>query len=596
VTIEAPDRNRVALLKVVGKLAPGVSLEGAHAQLETLRKRTALQHPRYPGNRMRLQLSPLQDRLVAGSDVALGILLGAVACVLLIACANIANLLLGRSSARYREIAIRAAVGAGRARILRQLMVEGLLFAVIGSAAGLLLARWALDAIIGLLPYALPRLAESTIDHRVLTYTLLATCVTAFVFGLAPALAMFRTNVHEALRDASRGAAGRPTSPRIGRVLVAVQLALAVVLLTGAGLLVKSFLQMHAHPPGFDPAQVLVLKVQLSGPKYGPETAQHAYVDEFLRRAQTIPGVVAASLSTHGDHITVARREGAPPLPPDELMQRSVLVNSTSAAFPRAIGLRVLHGRWFTDFESSAVVVNESLARREFGAGQAVGQRLRLGDPDGPLSTVVGVASDMRYSTLDAEPPPEVYVHYSHEGLFRFTAVVRTAGDPLSAAPIVQKLTADIDRTLPVFDVMTLEQALSDSIGPRRFNLLLFGSFAGAALLLALVGIYGVMSYTVMQRTHEIGVRMALGAERWRVLRMVLRQGMVMAVAGVAVGTAAAPLTTRVMSTLLYRVEPADPVILLGVSAALCVTALAACIGPARKAALVDPLVAMRAE
>jgi putative ABC transport system permease protein len=380
-------------------------------------------------------------------------------------------------------------------------------------------------------------------------------------------------------------------------VLVATELALAVLLLSGTGLMAKSFWRMNAHPPGFDPERVLTMKVELSGPQYRSGLQKRSYVDALLGSAQSLPGVQAASINTHGDSLAHLVVEGAPPLRPDQ-PQPPVFVNATSSAFTRVMGLRVVSGRWLTDAEpATAVVLNESLARRLFGGDDPIGRRIHGISAPPSVATVVGVVADLKYSKLDDGPEAEAYIPYSAaSNLFGITLVVRTTGDPLAAAPAIQKMFSDMDKTQVPFDVMTLEQALAGSIIPRRFNFFLLGTFATAALLLALIGIYGVTAYSVAQRTHEMGIRMALGAQHSQVVYMVVWQGMKIALAGIVMGLAAAAGLMRLMGSLLYDVEPTDPQTYATVAGVLALTALAACLGPALKAALVEPMTALRYE
>jgi putative ABC transport system permease protein len=594
--VEPPTGNQIQLLNVVGKLKAGVTIEQARAELATIGARFAQANPAYPGNRMILRLVPLSDELAGDARIALGVLLSAVVFVLLMACANVASLLFGRGSARQKEIAIRAAVGAGRARLFRQLLIESLMLAVVGGAAGLLLARWSLSLILALVPQAIPRLMESSIDGSVLAFTVGASLVTALVFGVGPALAVGHVNLHHVLNLGARPFSRVAMTPRAGRWLVAVEMALAVVLLTGAGLLVKSFWLMNAHPAGFEPERVLTIRVQLSGRQYDEGSRRKAYIEEFLGRARGVAGVSAAGISTHGDTRTVAIVEGAPPLPPEELMQRSsVLLNGVSEGSARALGMRVLRGRWISETEPPRhVVVNERMARRSFPLDDPVGRRIRLGGPDSPLMTIVGVVSDLRYAALDQSPEPEVYVPYWADPPGGFTAIVQTSVSPLALAPAITASVAEIDRMLPVYDVQTLEQALADSIAPRRLNLFLLGVFAAAGLGLALTGIYGVVAYSVTQRTHEIGIRMALGADRRDVVRMVVREGVGMASAGIVVGIAAAALLTRVMASLLHDVQPTDPQAFAFAAVGLMLTAFAASLVPALRAARIDPAETLR--
>jgi putative ABC transport system permease protein len=372
------------------------------------------------------------------------------------------------------------------------------------------------------------------------------------------------------------------------------------VLLTGAGLMIKSFWRMHEHPPGFDPARILSFTVPLSGPRYRDIAQRRRFADEVVGRIQSAH-IDAFGISTGSDQIVIVRKEGAPAPRPDQ-PRPGASFNATSSGYAKAMGLRLLSGRWITDDEPEPVfVINERLARRDFGGEDPVGKRIQI-PTLGPgekqsFATIVGVVSDVKYSKLDAEPGAELYIPYRHHpGLFRFTVLVHMAGDPRSAIPGLRQMLADIDPTQPMFDVTTLEQALAESIAPRRFNLILLGTFAAAAVVLAMIGIYGVIAYIVTLRTHEIGVRMALGAERRAVVRMVLQQGLGMTFTGLVMGIVAALGLTRFMASLLYDVEPTDPATFTLVAVMLAIAALSACGAPALKAARVDPLVSLRYE
>jgi predicted permease len=607
---EAPRRGTGVPVRVVAKLAPDVTIEQARTELETIRLRLAQASPMPLLDEAMLRVVPLQEQLVGSARSALWVLLGAVAFVLLIACANIANLLLARASARQREIAIRVSVGAGRARVLRQFLAESLVLALLGGAAGLVVARWGLDVIVRVVPAdAVPRLADATIDGQVLAFALGASLLTAFLFGLVSALVLQQVNPHDVLKQGVAPVSTTSQGLRGRRALVAVQLALTVVLLSGAGLMVKSFWRMHAHAPGFDPERVLMMKVIFTAPHYVTVERRQAYVDELLVRIQSVPGVEAGGITAMGGasplvHVAL---DGAPPASHDRESSPVTHIYAASAGYARAMGLRLVSGRWFTDAESvPGVVISESVLRREFGnIGDPIGRRVQIcyaAAPGAPcpalVAPVVGVVSDLRYSRLDADPNPEIYVPYRHypRGFFRFTAVVRTMGGPLASAAEIRQQVSDIDKTLPIFDVMTLEQALADSIAPRRFNLLLLGTFAVTALLLALIGIYGVVTYWVTRRTQEIGVRMALGARRGDVVRMVAGEGMRLAAPGILIGLAGALALTRFLESLLYDVRPTDATTFSVVTALLATTALVACCGPALKAALVHPIVALRDE
>ena len=575
-------------VNVVASLKPGVRAARAMAELEVLEKRAQEgRDPQFRGPTAGLRIQPLAEHLTSAARPALLVLLAAGALVLLIAVLNIASVLLARATARQREIAIRAAVGAGRARVIRQLLAESVVLALMGGAASLVLARTALAILVRLSPNAVPRLQETSIDGAVLAFTLAVSIGTGILFGSGPALALWRTSLHDALKEGARTSAG-PAGLRLRGLLVAGELALAIVLLIGAGLLLKSFWRMHAHPPGFAPESILTMKVQPVGPQYREKPAHEAYMRELLRRVESAHGVEAAGVSVW------FLFEGVP-FPSDTApnQQHVIRLNAVSPGYLKALGVRLLSGRWLGDADSGVVLLNARMARQAFGAADPLGRQISTPGP----ATVVGIVSDLKYSQLDADAPAEIYIPYQQLPFLAGTSVaVRTSGDAAALAPAMRKLISGIDTAQPVYNVKTLEQALADSIAPRRFNLFLLGTFAAVALLLALVGIYGVLAYAVTERTREIGVRMALGAQRREVVRMVVREGMAMALAGMAAGLAGAWSLTHWMASLLYDVKATDPATFAAVSAALAATALLACWIPARKAARVDPVVALRYE
>jgi putative ABC transport system permease protein len=588
--LPAKDMSEGRIVNMVAALKPGVPAARAWAELSVLEKRAHEgRDPRFIEPTAGLRVEPLAYKLTGAARPALQVLLAAGAFVLLIAVLNVANVLLARATVRQREIAIRAAVGAGSARVIRQLLAESVVLALIGGAAGVALARSALAVLIRLSPNAIPRLQETQTDGYVLAITLGVSIGTGILFGSGPALALWRTNLHDALKDGARtstGAAGL----RLRGSLVTGELALAIMLLIGAGLMLKSFWRMHAYPPGFAPERTLTMKVRPAGPQYREEAAQAAYMRELLRRLESAPGVQAAGVSAW------SLFEGVPfPSDTKPKQQHTIRLNAASTGYLKALGVRLLRGRWLRDTESGGdtVLLNESMARQAFGAVDPIGRQISTPDP----ATVVGLVADLKYSQLDADPPAEIYLPYEQGPFFSGSSVaVRTAGDALVIAPAIRKLISGIDPTQPVYNMKTLEQALSDSIAPRRFNLFLLGTFAAVALLLALVGIYGVIAYSVSERTREIGVRMALGAQRHEVVRMVVLEGMAMALAGLTAGLAGAWSLTHLMASLLYDVRATDPATFAAVLAALAATALLACGVPALKASRVDPMVALRYE
>jgi putative ABC transport system permease protein len=590
----------IRAFNVVARLRPGVTLERARAEMETIRARSAQTHPSPFQDRRRLRVVPMQDQLMGDARLALVVMLAAVVFVLLIACGNAANLLLARASARHREIAIRVAIGAGRARVLKQLFVETLVLASIGAAAGLVIARLGITVILRINPEAVPRLTETVIDARVLGVVLSVSVLSAIVFGLTPAVALWSVDPSHALKDGVRNVSAGGGHLRLRRLLVGAELALALVLLIGAGLMLKSVWSMSVYPPGFEPGQVLSMRIEFSGRDYVEPRKKIAFVDALLEAVRAEPGVEAASISTHGygqtNYLTM---EGERALSPEEIAARPpLLINLTSGPLGRVMGLPIVRGRWMSENERE-VVINESLARRHFSGSDPIGRRIRLVGPNFPALTVVGLVSDLRYSKLDALPEPEVYVSYRTGdpfGVFGFFALIRTTGDPLALAPTIRTLVSQIDKTQVPDAVMTLEQALADSIAPRRLNLFLLGAFAIAALVLAMIGTYGVMAYSVTQRVHEIGIRIALGARRAEVIRMIVRQSMRVTIVALVVGLIGALALSSLMEGLLYGVQPRDPLTFAIAAVALTATAVVACWAPALRAAHADPTVALRYE
>ena len=587
--------RQMQLLNVVARLQPDVSLEQARAEIDVLRARAARANPERPGHSAQLILSPLAEELVGGARRGLVVLLLAVTFVLLIVCANIAGLLLGRAARRRGEMAVRTSLGATRARLARQLLAESLVLAALGTGAGLVLARWGIGAAIALVPHAIPRLAEATIDTRVLVFMVAIGVATACLFACGPLVPLWTTRPAEALSESGRQSTAT-RSPRLALWLAGTQIALAFVLLAGAGLLLKSFWRLHAYPAGFHPDRVLVLNVQLSGPRYEEDAQRKAYATSFLDGLRAVPGVRRVSLSTHGDSISMLKVEGGPPATSDEQMARSsTLITSTSAGLADVLGLETLRGRWLRDDEPAPVVViNDAVARRDFPGSDPIGRRVEV-DEAGPR-TIVGVVANAAFTELGVPVAPEVFVPYTDGGLYRLVGLVRTHGDPRDLAPAIRTIVSDLDRSQSVYDVMTLEQALTDSIRPRRFNTLLLGVLGGTALALALVGIYAVVALGVAGRVREIGVRVAIGAARADIVRLILRQGAIATAGGTVVGLGTAAVLTRWMENLLYDVSPLDPQVLLATGVLLVGAALAASWIPARAAARIDPIDALRRE
>ena len=586
--------RNMAIVYVVGKLKAGVSVAQARAEMEAIQARIAREHMEGFYSMLVLRVQPLKERLVGNARRALLVLLAAVGFVLLIACANIANLLMARASSRHKEIAVRAALGAGRSRVVWQFLAEGVVLSLAGGVLGVVLARGGIALMLRLGGQSLPRLAETSLNLRVFAFTFALSVATGLLFAVGPAILFSHTRLHEVLKEGNRAASGS-TGSHLRRLLVSGELALAMILLIGAGLMVKSFWRMNARPAGFQPDRILVLSVSLSGPNYREMPQQLAYFERAVERLESTPGVQSAGIA-NSPVMGAADVEGRR-YPPGQAPQTTY--HTRSAGSLRALGSNLIAGRWLTDSETTEVVlVNATFARVVFGTEDPLGKRIRIPRRQpAPVATIVGVVEDLKTAKLDADPGLEVYVPY-RQSPFMLAAdlLVKTSGDPLPMAPSLRELVQSIDRTQPVHHVQTLEHLLADSISPRRFNLFLLGSFALVAMLLGSVGIYGVMAYMVMQRTQEIGVRIALGALPGEVLRMVVRQGMIVAGTGIVCGVGVSLALTRVMGSLLYDVKATDPLTFAAVCGVLGTTALLACCVPALRAARVDPIVALRYE
>ena len=590
-----PTGRQMQLLNVVARLQPDVSLERARAEIGVLRARAARANPERPGHSAQLIMSPLAEELVGSARRGLVVLFLAGTFVLLIVCANIASLLLGRAARRRGEMAVRTSLGATRARLVRQLLAESLVLAACGTAAGVVLAQWGIRAAIALVPHAIPRLAEATVDGTVLLFIAGLGVATACLFTCGPLVPLWTTGAAEALSEAGRHSTAA-RSPRFALCLAGTQIALAFVLLAGAGLLLKSFWRLHAYPPGFHPDRVLALNIQLSGPRYEQAEQRKAYAKSFLDAVQALPGVRGASLSTHGDLISMLKVEGVPPPVSDEQMVRSsTVITSTSAGLADVVGLEILRGRWLRAHEPApVVVVNEAVARRDFPGSNPIGRRVEVDEAG--LRTIVGVVRDAPFTELGVPVAPEVFVPYTDGDLYRLGGLIRTDGDPRALAPTIRTIVAALDRSQSAYDLKTLEQALADSIRPRRFNTVLVVVLGATALALALVGVYAVVALGVAGRVREIGVRAAIGATRADIVRLIVRQGAIAIAGGAVVGLGTAAVLTRWLENLLYEVSPLDPQVLLATGVLLVGAALGASWIPARAAARLDPVDALRRE
>ncbi|HZF10010.1 MAG TPA: ABC transporter permease [Thermoanaerobaculia bacterium] len=647
-------RRQMTLVRVVGRLRPGVTLEAARTELQAIRQRAesaalaaaatapegAAPSPGGPGPgpgrgggmQIRVQAGPggaggpggpggrggrgprpfdaetrlslLHTHLVGEVRPALLLLAGAVGLVLLIACANVAHLLLARAAARRREIAIRAALGAGQGRLVRHLLTESAVLGLAGGAAGLLLALWGARLLVALTPAdlagaLLPQVAVG-LDGPVLLFTFLLSLATSLLFGLAPAVTAARVDLREPLQATAKSGLGR------GRgLLVAAEVALAAVLLVGAGLLLRSFARLQAVDPGFRPERVLTLALDLSASgRYEKPAAQTAFLSELAQRVAALPGVRSAAF---GDSLPLARVlrmmrglavENKPPQDPRE--QPEVMLSAVSPAYFQTLGIGLVRGRAFDgrDLPSAlpVAVVNRTLAHAFWGDVDPIGKRLRFGPPGTPWTTVVGEVVDVHRQDLATAPKAELYLPFlQRPGPFGFLAL-RTRGDPATLTAAVRRELRALDPSLPAFDVSTLEERLAATVAARRFGLLLLGAFAALALGLAAVGLSGVIAYAVAEQTREIGIRMALGADRRNVLSMVVGKGLAMAAVGVALGLPVAFGLSRFLKSALYDIAPSDPLTYLAIPLVLLSAALLAAYVPARRATRVEPVVALRQE
>ncbi|MEJ7811393.1 MAG: ABC transporter permease [Gemmatimonadaceae bacterium] len=600
--------RRSDFLTVIGRLKPGVTIERAQGELVSLMARLAEQYPQTNVG-WSAELVPLKDEIVGNVRAALLVFMGAVGLVLLIACANVANLTLARAAVRSREIAIRSALGAGRGRLVRQLLTESLLLALLGGALGLVLALWGTDALRTARPALIPRLDEVGLDARVLGFTLLASLATGALFGVVPALQLARGDLQSSLRSGGRTMSGGTGLASLRGLLVLGEVALSLMLLVGAGLLLRSFDRLQREDPGFDPRNVLTVSVGLPRARYPQLPVQTAFWARLEEQMARVPGVQAVGLTSApplaGSAYLSFLIDGRP-VPAPEAVQDVQPFVATPGLF-RVLRIPLLHGRAFAESDATGAprvaVVNREMARRYWPNASPIGSRITLGNPADSTSwvTVVGVVGDTRQERLNEKPYPQMYTPLAQSGGRFMVLAARTsgsgaAGDPLALAGAVRQAVKALDAELPLYDVMSLEERVSRSVAQPRISMVLLAIFAGAAMVLAALGIYGLMSFSVAQRTREIGLRMALGARPERVLALVVRQGMTPALAGIAVGLLGAWAASRVIATLLYGVSATDPATYGGVALFLALVALVATYVPARRAARVDPLVAMRSE
>jgi putative ABC transport system permease protein len=598
------ERGERGDMDVVGHLSPGVTLSQAAVEINAIAARLANQYPQ-SNYGFGAHLESFREAFTGDTRFAVLVLFGAVVFVLLIACVNVANLFLVRGAARAREIALRLAFGASRGRVVRQMLTESLVLAVCGGVLGIVLGAWGISGLGYLLPADSLQTMGVRMDLSVLLFAAAMIVLVTFAFGLIPALQATRPDLDETLKDSARSATSTSAQYRLRGALAIAETALALVLLVGAGLMLKSLYHLIQVSPGFEPARVLTMEMDLRTDQYSKDPTILNFWQQVLERVRTIPGVESAAVGTvvplTGSHrrsdVTI---EGLPTPGPGEFPHPDCHV--ISAAYTSAMRIPLLRGRTFTDADDETAplvgLVNATMARRFWTNGDPVGKRILRGHPggDGKWITIVGVVADTKLYGLDNPARLEVYYPYRQQPETDMNLVVRSAVDPASLTSAIRTAVAAIDKGQPIFDVHTMQQRVDDSISTRRLTLVLLGIFSALALILAAIGIYGVMAYSVALRTQEIGIRMALGAQRQDVLRLVLGQGARIAFCGVAIGLAAAAALARLLSSLLFSVSSSDPMTFAAVAILLVAVALLACYIPARRAVRVDPIIALRYE
>ena len=602
----ASSARNVRLLSVVGRLNDSAQPPAANAELNTIASQWAGQYPDSNGG-VGMRTVPLHQQVTGKIRPALLLLLGAVGLVLLIACANIINLMLVRSASRHKEIAVRAALGAGRRRLLRQLLTESITLSLIGGGAGIVLGSWGVQVLLALNPIKLPQYNQIRIDLTVLVFTLAASTITGVLFGLAPAWQTLKVDLNSALKEGGRTTMADSRQRRLSSLLVIAETAMAMVLLIGAGLLLKSFAHLLDVQPGFVTENMLTMQIGLPNQGYQQPEKRIAFLRQLEANLAAAPEVKSVGFVTRlpllsamnniTSFLTIEGREVPMASRPEIDFRRA------STGYFQTMGIPLLAGRLVTEQDvtnnTGSVLINEAMAKRFWPGEDPIGKRISTANAAGQQTqwqTIVGVVGSVRHLGLDVEPRPEIYYHTNTAPPFGPVVVLRTTGDPQRLISIVRAKVRELDRDVPISNVNTMEQLLAQSVAQRRFGMFLVGIFAALALVLAMIGIYGVVSYSVAQRTSEIGVRMALGASATDVLKMVLKNGMTLALIGVGLGLAAAFAATRLMASLLFEVKPTDIATFAIVSVGLILVALLACYLPARRAMKVDPLVALRYE
>ncbi len=588
-------------IQAVARLKQGASFDQAGVEMNTISQNLVNEHP-HDYAVSGVTIIPLLDKFVGAVRPALYLLLGAVGLVLLIACANVANLLLARATQRRKEIAIRSALGARRGRIVRQLLTESVMLSVFGAALGLGLVWWGIELLAAFSPPTILRLNEVNVDARVLGFTLALSLLTGIIFGLAPALQASKLDLNAALKEGARGSGGG-AGHRLRNLLVVSEIALALVLLVGAGLLVRSFLRVLDVTPGFEPTNLVTMNVSANGTRYAEDPQVRAFYDEVVNRVAHLPGVEAAAvvnnlplggnMDQYGFHV-----EDKPLANPEEAPSAERYVISPD--YLRAMRIPLLAGRGFSEHDGPnapfVALISESTAQGIWPNEDPIGKRVRMGGPDGPPRTIVGITGNVNHYGLDTPPDLQAYVPEAQWTSSDMQLVVRSSVDPRAIVEAVRNEIGAVDKDLPIYRIATMKQLVSGSVAQRRFIVILLGLMAALAATLAALGIYSVMSYSVTQRTQELAIRMALGAQSSDVLKLVAGQGITLALGGIAAGLAASVALTRVMSSLLFGIGATDPVTFTVISVVVAGVALGACFAPARRATKVDPMVALRYE
>jgi putative ABC transport system permease protein len=587
-------------LRVLARLKPGVSSTQAQAELNTIAARLEQQYPDQAGHSARLVA--LHELVVSDVRQTLLVLLGAVGLVLLIACANVTNLLLQRAATRYREIAIRAAVGASRLRLIRQLLAESVLLAVAGGLAGWLLAVWGLELILALNPNGITRQHEISLDSQVFIFTLTVSVITGVLFGLAPALAATKTDLVAALKESARGTSAGVGRNRLRQALVVAEVALALVVLIGAGLLVGSFARLIAVQPGFNPNNLLTFWVTLTSESYGTVAKNVRFIKELTARLEALPGVEGVAISDDfpiqgTDTHAYPEIEGRGTAPEQRTLVGRHVINPR---YFEALGVRLVKGRVLTERDDASappvVVINEALAQRIWPNEEALGRRLRFGGPSEPWSEVVGIVANVKHDGLHLDDSPHGYSSHLQQPWPFLAVAVRSPLEQAALLAAVRQVVEQIDPNLPLVEPRSMQERMGQVLAARRLTLVLFSLFAIVALLLAALGLYGVLAYSVTQRKHELGIRLALGATAQDVLRLIVGQGMKLVLLGIALGLVGALALNRLIEKLLFGVHATDPLTFAVVALLLAAVALLVCYAPARRATKVDPIIALRSE